>query len=79
MEVEFIPSVKSTCFFKNHHFYVESVAPIFKMEVQSQIPINKDKMVLLFFRLRTSKTYLKVLSRNCIRLLKGSNVFLHGL
>ena len=63
-EVEFISTVKSTCFFKNHHFYVESVAPIFKTEVQSQIPINKDKMVLLFFRLRTSKTCLKVLSRN---------------
>ena len=75
MEVEFIPTVKSTCFFKTHHFYVESVAPIFKTEVQSQIPINKDKMVLLFFRLRTSKTCLKVLSRNCIRLLIWSNVF----
>ena len=74
MEVEFIPTVKSTCFFENHHFYVESVAPIFKPVVQSQIPINKDKMVLLFFRLRTSKTCLKVLSRNCIRLIR-SNVF----
>ena len=62
--------------FKKHHFYVESIAPIFKMEVQSQIPINKDKMVLLFFRLRTRKTCLKVLSRNCIRLLIWSNVFL---
>ena len=55
MEVEFILTVKSTCFFlkKNHHFYVESVAPIFIMDVQSQIPINKDEiieMVLLFFR-----------------------------
>ena len=79
MEVEFIFTVKSTCFFKNHHFYVESVAPIFKMEVQSQVPNNKDKMVLLFFRLRTSKTCLKVLSRNCIRLLICSNIFLHGL
>ena len=75
MEVETIPSVKSTCFFKNHHFYVESVAPIFKMEVQSQIPIIKDKMVLLFLRLRTSKTCEKVLSRNCIRLLIWPNVF----
>ena len=75
MEVEFIPTVKSTCFFKNHHFYVESVAPIFKTEVQSQIPINKDKMVVLFFRLRTGKTSLKVLSRYCIRLLIWSNVF----
>ena len=71
MEVEFI----STCFFKNHHFYVESVAPIFKREVQSQIPINKDKMVLLIFRLGTSKTCLEVLLRNCIRLLIWSNVF----
>ena len=75
MEVEFILTVKSTCFFKNRHFYVESVAPIFKMEVQSQVPINKDKMVLLFFRLRTSKTCLKVFSRNCIRLLIRSSIF----
>ena len=75
MEVESIPTVKSTCFFKNHQFYVESVAPIFKKEVQSQIPINKDKMVLLFFRLRTSKICLKVLLRNCLRLLIRSNVF----
>ena len=29
------------------------------MEVQSQVSINRDKMVLLFFRLRTSKTRLK--------------------
>ena len=79
MEVEFIITVKSTCFFKKHNFYVESVAPIFKMEVQSQVPINKDKMVFLFFRLRTRKTCLKVLSRNCIRLLIWSNIFLHGL
>ena len=43
MKVELILTVKSTCFFKNHPFYVESVAPIFKMEVQSQVPINKDK------------------------------------
>ena len=35
-------------------YYVESVALIFKTEVQSQIPINKDKMVLLFFRQRIS-------------------------
>ena len=56
MEVEFILTVKSACFLKNHHFYVESVAPIFIMDVQCQIPINKDEMVLLFFRLRTSKT-----------------------
>ena len=56
MEVEFILTVKSTCFFKNRHFYVDSVAPIFKMEVQSQVPINKDKMIILFFRLRTCKT-----------------------
>ena len=48
MEFEFILTVKSTCFFKYHHFYVESVAPIFKVEVQSQVPIIKDKMVLLF-------------------------------
>ena len=79
MEVEFILTVKSTCFFffffKNHHFYVESVAPIFIMDVQSQIPINKDEMVLLFFRLRTSKTWLKVLSRNCIGPLMWSNIF----
>ena len=46
MEVEFMLTVKSTCFFKNHHFYVESEAPIFKMEVQSQVPNNKDEMVL---------------------------------
>ena len=75
MEVEFILTVKSTCFFKKHHFYVESVAPIFIMDVQSQIPINKDEMVLLFFRLRTSKTWLKVLSRNCIGPLMWSNIF----
>ena len=37
--------------------------------------IKKNKTVLLFFRLRTSKTWLKVLSRNCIRLLIWSNVF----
>ena len=49
LEVEFVSSVKSTCYFRNHKFYVESVAPIFKTEVQSQIPINKDKMVSLFF------------------------------
>ena len=61
MEVEFILTVKSTCFFKNNYFYVESVAPIFKLEVQSQLPVNKDKMVLLFFRLGTCKTCLKVL------------------
>ena len=75
MEVEFILTVKSTCFFKNHHFYVESVAPIFIMDVQSQIPINKDEMVLLFFRLRTRKTWLKVLSRNCIGPLMWLNIF----
>ena len=79
MAVEFIPTVKNTCFFKIRHFYVESVAPIFKKEVQSQFPINKGKMVLLFFRLRTSETCLKVLSINCIRLLIWSTVFLHGL
>ena len=45
------------------------------MEVQSQIPINKDKMVLLFFRLGTSKTCLNVLSRHYTRLLIWSNVF----
>ena len=61
IEVEFILTVKSTCFFKNHHFYVKSVAPIFQMEVQSHVPINKDKMVVLFFRLKTSKTCPKVL------------------
>ena len=61
MEVQFIPSVKRTCFFKNHYFYVESVAPTIKMEVQSQIPINKDIMVLLFFRQRARNTCLKVL------------------
>ena len=59
MEVEFILTVKSTCFFKNHHIYVESVAPIFKMEIQSRVPDYKDKMVLLFFRLRPSKTCVK--------------------
>ena len=75
MEVEFILTVKSTCFFKNHHFYVESVAPIFITDVQSQIPSNKDEMVLLFFRLRTSKTWLKVLSRSCIGPLMWSNIF----
>ena len=75
MKVEFILIVKSTCFFKNHHFYEESVAPIFEMEVQSQVPIKNDKMVLLFFRLRTSRTCLKVLSRNCIRLLIRSIIF----
>ena len=32
---------------------MESVAPIFKMTVQSKISINKDKMVLLFLRMRT--------------------------
>ena len=32
-------------------------------------------MVLLFFRLRTSKTWLKVLSRNCIGPLMWSNIF----
>ena len=79
MEVEFILTVKCTCFFKNHHFNEESVAPIFIMEVQSQVPINKDEMVLVFFRLRPSKICLKVLSRNCIRLLIWSNIFLHGL
>ena len=80
MEVEFIPKVKSACFFKKHHFYVESVAPIFKMEVQSHIPINKDKWSSCFSDCqRTSKTCLKVLSRNCIRPLIWSNVFLHGL
>ena len=63
MGVAFILTVKSSCFFKNHDFYVESVAPIFIMEVQSQIPINKDEMVLSFFRLRTSKSWLKVLSK----------------
>ena len=26
------------------------------MEVQSHVPINRDKMVLLLFRVRTSKT-----------------------
>ena len=79
MNVEFILTVKSTCFFKNHHFCVESVAPISKMEVQSQVPIKDDKMVLLFFRLRTSRTCLKVLSRNCISLLIRSIIFLHGM
>ena len=56
----------------NGHFYEESIAPIFKREVQSQVPINKDKMVfkLLFFRLMTSNTCLKVLSRNCIKIRK---------
>ena len=38
--------------------------------------MNKDKKVLLFFRLRTSKTCLTVLPRNCIRLLIWSKVFL---
>ena len=75
MEVEFIPTSMSTNFFKHHQFYIKSVAPIFKTEVQSQIPIKKDKMVLLFFRLRTSKACLKVLSRNRIRLLIWPNVF----
>ena len=75
MEVGFILTVKSTCFLKNHYFHVESVAPIFKMEVQSQVPISKDKMVLFFFGLRTSKTCLKILSRNCIRLLIWSIIF----
>ena len=75
VEVEFILTVNNTCFFKNHHFYVESVAPIFKMEVLSQVPINKDNLVLSFFRLRTSKRCLKVLSRNCIRLLIVNLVF----
>ena len=75
MEVEFISTVKSTCFFKKHHLYVESVAPVFKTEAQSKIPINKDKMFLLFFRLRFCGTCLKVLSRNCIRLLIWANVF----
>ena len=69
MEVELILTLKSTRFFKKCQFYVESVAPFFKMEVQSQVPIDKDKMVLLFFGLRTSKTCLKVLSRNCIGML----------
>ena len=52
MEVEFILTLKSTCFLKNH-FNVESVAPVFKMEVQSQVLINKDKMVLLLFFFQT--------------------------
>ena len=34
-DVEFIPTEKSTCFLENRNFYVESVAPIFKTEVQS--------------------------------------------
>ena len=82
MESEFILTVKSTCFFKNHNFYVESVAPVFKMEVQGQVPINMDKMVLLFFRLRTSKSYLKVLSRNCKKtddMVKYIYIFFFGL
>ena len=36
MEVEFILMVKSTCFFKNHHFYAESVAPISKWEFKAR-------------------------------------------
>ena len=52
MEVEFILTVKCTCFFKNHHFYVESVSLFFITEVQSQIPIKKDEMVLIFFRVK---------------------------
>ena len=64
MEVEFVLTVKSICFCKNHHFYVESAAHIFKMEVES--PINKDKMVVLFFGLRTSKTYGHILVYFCM-------------
>ena len=79
MEVELILTLKSTCFLKNHQFYVEYVAPIFKMEVLSQVPIDKDKIVLLFFRLKTNKTRLNVMSRNCIGMLIWSNVYLHGL
>ena len=33
---------------------------------QSQVPINKGEMVLLFFRPRPSKICLKVSSRNCM-------------
>ena len=32
------------------------------MEVQSQVSINKDEMILLFVRLRTSKICLKAFS-----------------
>ena len=49
MEAKFIFTVKSACVFKNHRFYVESVALIFKLKVQSQVVMNKDKMDLLFF------------------------------
>ena len=46
METEFTLIEMSSSFFKIHHFYGESVFPIFKMKVQSQVPINKDKKVL---------------------------------
>ena len=82
MDVEFIRTVKSACFFKSHHFYIESVAPIFKMKVQIQIPSNNDKTVLLIYLYvfsdltRTSKTNPKVRPRNYyIILLIWSNIY----
>ena len=79
MEVEFIFTEKSTCFFKNHHLYVESVAPTFKLEVQSQVPINKEKRFLFIFRLRTRKNMSIGFVKKLYKAADMVKYILHGL
>ena len=58
MEVEFILTMKSTCSFNNDHFYVESVAPIFKRKFKASFLLTRIKWPYCFVRLRTSADYI---------------------